>query len=99
MDPGQVENASNRPHRVILRHSFLKILYADGREDDSKAIRALLRGLLVLEARLQVEIDAPSLHDLPCGVYRVKTPSRWPFHSSTEGWHRRHFGSQQQFSH
>jgi hypothetical protein len=52
-----------------------------------------------VDARLEVEIRAPSLVDLPCGVYRVKTPSRWPFHPSTEGWHRRHFGAQQQFSH
>lgn len=66
------------------------ILYGDGREDDSKAIRALLRGEPVLDARLEVEIEAPSLHDLPCGLYRVRIPSRWPLDPAKEGWARRH---------
>jgi hypothetical protein len=40
------------------------ILYGNGREDDSQAIRALLRGEPVLDARLEVEIEAPTLRDL-----------------------------------
>jgi hypothetical protein len=69
------------------------ILYGDGRADDSRAIRALLNGEPVLDARVEVEIEAPSLIDLPCGGYRVKVPSRWPFHPATEGWARRHLGT------
>jgi hypothetical protein len=48
-----------------------------------------------MSARLEVEIRARSLLDLPCGAYRVKIPSRWPFHPSKEGWARRHLGAQQ----
>ena len=68
------------------------ILYGNGREDDSQAIRALLRGEPVLDARLEVEIEAPTLRDLPFGLYRACTPSRWPLDPAKEGWARRHLG-------
>lgn len=63
------------------------ILYGNGADDDSRAIRCLFNGGAVLDARLEVDIVAPTFADLPPGFYRVKVPSRWPL-VTPEGWGR-----------
>lgn len=65
------------------------ILYGNGSVDDTAAIRSLLRGAHVLDARYEVEIAATSFADLPQGLYRVKVPSRHPIAMDREGWTRR----------
>jgi hypothetical protein len=65
------------------------ILYGNDIDDDSRAIRGLFNGLAVLDARLEVDIVAPTIWDLPPGLYRVKVPSRWPFDPKREGMGRR----------
>jgi hypothetical protein len=54
------------------------VLYGNGREDDSRAIRLLFNGFSVLDARLEVDILADGVGDLLPGLYRLKVPSRWP---------------------
>jgi hypothetical protein len=62
------------------------ILYGNDIDDDSNAIRGLFNGF---HARLEVDIVAPTIWDLPPGLYRVKVPSRWPFDPAREGMGRR----------
>lgn len=64
------------------------VLYGDGRADDSKAIRLLFNGFPVLDARLEVDVSAPTIFDLLPGLYRLKVPSRWPFEPAKEGYGR-----------
>ena len=65
------------------------ILYGNDIDDDSQAIRGLFNGFPVLDARLEVNIVAPTIWDLPPGLYRVEVPSRWPFDPAREGMGRR----------
>jgi hypothetical protein len=66
-----------------------EVLYGNGREDDSRAIRLLFNGFSVLDARLEVDIWADGVGDLLPGLYRLKVPSRWPLDPRHEGWGRR----------
>lgn len=54
------------------------MLHADNAHDDTAAIQTLLAGRYVLDARIELEITAPTLAELPPGSYRVLVPSRWP---------------------
>jgi hypothetical protein len=65
------------------------ILHGNDIDDDSRAIRGLFNGFPVLDARLEVDIVAPTIWDLPPGLYRVKVPSRWPFDPAREKMGRR----------
>jgi hypothetical protein len=65
------------------------VLYGNGRDDDSRAIRLLFNGFSVLDARLEVDILADGVGDLLPGLYRLKVPSRWPLDPRHEGYGRR----------
>ena len=61
------------------------MLYGNGRDDDSRAIRLLFHGFAVLE----VDIRADGVSDLLPGLYRLKVPSHWPLDPRDEGYGRR----------
>lgn len=47
------------------------VLHRDGRHDDSATIRHLLNGGVAYDVRMDAFIRAPTLRDLPDGVYRT----------------------------
>lgn len=65
------------------------VLYGNGHDDDSRAIRLLFNGFPALDARLEVDIWATGIGDLLPGLYRLKVPSRWPLDPAGEGYGRR----------
>lgn len=52
----------------------IEALWGDGSCDDSPAIRSLLRGHAAFDIRAGKMLSAPTLKDLPPGLYRLVPP-------------------------
>lgn len=57
--------------QVRSQDSHVEALWGDGSNDDSPAIRALFCGGLAFDIRAGKMLAAPTLRDLPPGLYRL----------------------------